>query len=298
MSARGNKNSQFKRGSGAFVCANCKKRTRDTGQGEGNLRFCKDCIRQMEEENARADGKPSKQLIVPILPQLPSVERELQFDEWSATMRDLFQFENKMDGARVKYQLIVGRAFAYGQERWKRGAEHEATRIGFALGTLYNWSSVARRISPSIERDYLTFEDYRALAKLENDAEREKYIALKQANNWSGKRLDAEISNFRLNATSERALASHSTASGSTPHIAARDQSEDDAPDSDPDDVLELKSPVTASTSRANASKLFILLNEWEHAAARLQARGDEMSRAQADVYFDCVDALRDSIGG
>ncbi|MCG3177525.1 MAG: hypothetical protein MOGMAGMI_02499 [Candidatus Omnitrophica bacterium] len=228
----------------------------------------------------------NKQLSVPSLPTLPAVERELQFDEWAATMRDLFAFENKLEGARVKYQLIVGRAFAYGQERWKRGAEHEATRIGFALGTLYNWSSVARRISPSIERDYLTFEDYRALAKLENDAEREKYILLKQVHSWSGKRLDAEISKSRqLNATSERAAATHPT-----PQSADRNES-------DADDVLELESAQPASPTRANASKLFSLLKEWEHAAARLQARGDEMSRAQADVYFDCVDALRDSIG-
>ncbi len=222
------------------------------------------------------------------LPALPNVERELQFDEWAATMHDLFTFENSLEGARVKYQLIVGRAFAYGQERWKRGAEHEATRIGFALGTLYNWSSVARRISPSIERDSLTFEDYRALAKLENDAEREKYIGLKQAEGWSGKRLDAEISKSRqLNATSERAAATHST-----PQHTDRDESEYD--ESDADDALGLESPVTASTSRANASKLVALLKEWEQAAARLQARGDEMSRAQADVYFDCVDALKD----
>lgn len=233
----------------------------------------------------------NKQLSVPALPNLPTIERELQFDEWATTMRDLFTFENRLEGARVKYQLIVGRAFAYGQERWKRGAEHEATRIGFALGTLYNWSSVARRISPSIERDYLTFEDYRALAKLENDAEREKYIGLKQAEGWSGKRLDAEITKSRqLNAAGERAAA-HST------QVADRDESESDTDESEHDDELELESPVAVSTSRANASKVFALLKEWEHAADRLQARGDEMSRAQADVYYDCVDALREAIG-
>lgn len=238
--------------------------------------------------------KQSKQLAIPALPQLPTIEREMQFDEWAETMRDLFTFENRLEMARVKYQLIVGRAFAYGQERWKRGAEHEVTRIGFALGTLYNWSSVARRISPSIERDELTFEDYRALAKLENDAERENWIARKQAEGWSGKRLDAEINKARqqIAATTDRTIAASS---------AVREQSEHEADENDETEMreeLEFEPPRAASTSRANASKLFVLLNEWEHAGARLQARGYEMSRAQADVYFDCVDALRDSIGG
>jgi len=223
----------------------------------------------------------SKALAIPALPQLPTIERELQFDEWAATMRDLFSFENRLEMARVKYQLIVGRAFAYGQERWKRGAEHEVTRIGFALGTLYNWSSVARRISPSIERDELTFEDYRALAKLENDAEREKWIARKKAEGWSGKRLDAEINKARqqIAATTDREPSEHET---------------DENDETEMREELEFEPPRAASTSRADASKLFALLKEWEHAAERLQARGDEMSRAQADVYFDCVDALRE----
>lgn len=225
--------------------------------------------------------KQSKQLAIPALPRLPTIERELQFDEWAATMRDLFSFESRLEMARVKYQLIVGRAFAYGQERWKRGAEHEVTRIGFALGTLYNWSSVARRISPTIERDELTFEDYRALAKLENDSEREKWIARKQAEGWSGKRLDAEINKARqqIAATTDREPSEHEA---------------DENDETEMREELEFEPPRAASTSRANASKLFALLKEWENAAERLQARGDEMSRAQADVYFDCVDALRE----
>ena len=230
-----------------------------------------------------------KQLTIPALPNLPTIERELQFDEWAATMRDLFEFENKLEGARVKYQLIVGRAFAYGQERWKRGAEHEAVRIGFALGTLYNWSSVARRISPSIERDDLTFEDYRALAKLENDAEREKWIARKQAEGWSGKRLDVEISR-RNAAQKSRQL---KAAAEPTPQI-------DDEPDTSdfaaPDE--EDSEPVlSAPTRNVGGTKLSALLQEWQRAAERLQARGDEMSRAQADVYFDCAAQLRETIG-
>lgn len=284
MSARGNKHSKFKKGSGAFVCANCGKRTRDTGQSEGDLGFCKDCIRQMEDENARADGRDdavtSKQLTVPALPQLPGVERELAFEEWSATMRDLFSFENRLDSARVKYQLIVGRAFAYGQERWKRGAEHEVTRIGFALGTLYNWSSVARRIAHGIERDSLTFEDYRALAKLESDEEREKWIGLKQAEGWSGKRLDVEIGKARGIGNGGRETAERETSN-------VMDESENE--------TLEFDEPLP--NSRTQTNKLVTLLKEWERAAETLQARGDEMSRAQADCFYECASQLERALG-
>jgi len=239
----------------------------------------------MKDEGGRMKKKPttSKQLVIPALPQLPTIERELQFDEWAATMRDLFTFENRLDTARVKYQLIVGRAFAYGQERWKRGAEHEVTRLGFALGTLYNWSSVGKRISPSIERDGLTFEDYRALAKLENDAEREQWIARKQAEGWSGKRLDAEI---RKNPDDRRR-----TTDGERQESNGKRETNDD----ESRDELELDSPQP--NTRTNANKFFTLVNEWQRAAEVLQARGDEMSRAQADVYLDCVDALAQAVG-
>jgi len=50
------KRSGFKTGSGQYQCWNCGKETRDTGAGEGALGLCRACQRQMEEENARADG--------------------------------------------------------------------------------------------------------------------------------------------------------------------------------------------------------------------------------------------------
>lgn len=235
--------------------------------------------------------KQSKQLAIPALPQLPTIERELQFDEWSATLRDLFAFENKLDLARVKYQLIVGRAFAYGQERWKRGAEHEVTRIGFALGTLYNWSSVGKRISPSIERDGLTFEDYRALAKLDNDEEREKWIALKQAEGWSGKRLDAEIGKARQLKSPADAAEDSATPRG----VFAQPSSDFAEPTRD---APHLALGRTGSQNTHWRGVLEDLYREWIQMAETIQARGDEMSRAQADCYFDCAAQLRETIGG
>ncbi|HZQ11019.1 MAG TPA: hypothetical protein VFD70_30895 [Anaerolineae bacterium] len=235
-----------------------------------------------------------KNLSVPALPKLPSVERELQFDEWAATMKDLFEFQNKLEGARVKYQLIVGRAFAYGQERWKRGAEHEVTRIGYAIGTLYNWSSVAKRISPALERDFLTFEDYRALAKLEDDTEREKWIALKQANSWSGKRLDAEILKSRqLNAGGGNGTEPREE----QPSHIFESQHILDFADPTPD-APHLALGRTADQGRKGRTALEQLYAEWLETGEMLQGRGDEMSRAQADVYFDCAATLRQTIGG
>lgn len=48
-------NSRFKKGSGVYICAMCGKRTRDTGNGEGQTGLCKKCYDAAEEENYESD---------------------------------------------------------------------------------------------------------------------------------------------------------------------------------------------------------------------------------------------------
>ena len=50
-------NSRFKRGSGVYECADCGKRTRDTGKGEGSVGLCAACYDAAEAANAASDGK-------------------------------------------------------------------------------------------------------------------------------------------------------------------------------------------------------------------------------------------------
>lgn len=50
------KNSKFQKGSGSYICSECGKRTRDTGNGEGELRLCRHCLEQGEWDNFIEDG--------------------------------------------------------------------------------------------------------------------------------------------------------------------------------------------------------------------------------------------------
>ena len=46
----------FKTGSGCYVCADCGKRTRDTGAGEGDVGLCAECYEFGGLDNAINDG--------------------------------------------------------------------------------------------------------------------------------------------------------------------------------------------------------------------------------------------------
>jgi hypothetical protein len=46
----------FQRGSGCYTCISCRKLTRDTGNGEGSLRLCADCLKEAERENHHSDN--------------------------------------------------------------------------------------------------------------------------------------------------------------------------------------------------------------------------------------------------
>lgn len=48
-------NRRFRRGSGAYNCFSCGKRTRDTGQGEASLELCLACMNESERVNYHSD---------------------------------------------------------------------------------------------------------------------------------------------------------------------------------------------------------------------------------------------------
>jgi hypothetical protein len=41
---------------GAFTCTNCKKLTRETGEGNGAVELCGACYQEMELRNEHRDG--------------------------------------------------------------------------------------------------------------------------------------------------------------------------------------------------------------------------------------------------
>lgn len=50
-------NSKFTKNAGAYICVVCRKKTRETGDGESGSEMCKKCFIEAQEENARQDGK-------------------------------------------------------------------------------------------------------------------------------------------------------------------------------------------------------------------------------------------------
>lgn len=47
---------RFKHGSGCYTCSNCKRQTRDTGQGEGDNGYCAHCWEMFGWENTVTDN--------------------------------------------------------------------------------------------------------------------------------------------------------------------------------------------------------------------------------------------------
>lgn len=46
---------RFQKGSAVFPCTQCGKHTRETGEGESQLKLCKRCIFEVYVENAASD---------------------------------------------------------------------------------------------------------------------------------------------------------------------------------------------------------------------------------------------------
>jgi len=49
------KNSRFQKESGVYTCRECGKKTRETGEGESNLRLCLKCFNSAGNENEEND---------------------------------------------------------------------------------------------------------------------------------------------------------------------------------------------------------------------------------------------------
>jgi hypothetical protein len=190
-------------------------------------------------------------------------------------MQEIFRFGKDLARQTKNYQLLVGRAFHAGHTKFRRSAEREATRIGFAVGTLYNWSSVASRIPRQLDDLDLSFEDYRALATLETPEERITWARRKIAEEWSGRELMQRIAEHRR---------------------AALTANEENVERNETTDTTHAQSPasetLTLASPRMNRQHAVFaqLVAAWERSAEQMQDRGDW---AIADAYFDCAAQLK-----
>lgn len=200
-----------------------------------------------------------RSLRVPDLPTPPAVERLLSFEAWTDYGRQLKEHEARLHEHLQTFQLVVGDWYNYGVEHWQRPAEKAAREIGYSRETIQNFAWVARRIPASLRGDDYTFEDYRTVAALDEESERAEWLEKKKENEWSGKELRRQIASAR----------------GHEPAPATADEREE---------------------QRGNA--LDELAREWNETGDKLARQGGEVSLAQADVYFDCANALARALGG
>lgn len=50
-------NSKFQKNTAVYICAECGKKTRDTGKGEAEVEMCATCYTEAQKQNAISDGR-------------------------------------------------------------------------------------------------------------------------------------------------------------------------------------------------------------------------------------------------
>lgn len=200
-----------------------------------------------------------RRLHVPDLPTPPAVERLLSFDAWVDYGKQLKEHEARLREHLKTFQLVVGDWYNYGTEHWQRPAEKAAREIGYSKETVQNFAWVARRIPDSLRGDDYTFEDYRTVAALPEEAERKEWLEKKCENKWSGKELRRQIASAR---------------------------GDDPAPE------------TAEEREHVRGSALDELVRQWNALGDTLTRKGGDLAVAQADVYFDCANQLSRALGG
>ncbi len=76
-----NDNRRFKRGSGAYHCADCRKLTRETGHGESEVGLCLECMHEAELQNlVNDDGWPELEALQEVNPDVKLLVLVKQLD--------------------------------------------------------------------------------------------------------------------------------------------------------------------------------------------------------------------------
>ncbi len=183
------------------------------------------------------------------------------FDGWKLYGKQLRDHDDQLAEHAKSFQLVLGDWANFGVSTWGEQAERAIKEIGYKPETIQNFKWVAARIPDSLRDEGTTLEDYRAVAPLATETERKEWLDKKKAEGWSGRRLREEIKKAR-----------------------AGQQARTDVP------------PERLTTSRRDA--LTALVDEFNATGDDLLKRGDELSKAQADVYFDCAAQLKDALKG
>ena len=106
-------------------------------------------------------------------------------EEWS----ELGQVLRRLD---VALQWLIGDWMVYGERVWGYTYEQVALSFGYEVSTLYNYTSVARKVSFSRRRENLSFGHHQAVASRTPD-EQAHWLALAEEEGWSVARLRASL---------------------------------------------------------------------------------------------------------
>lgn len=190
--------------------------------------------------------------------------------QWERAGTKLVSEREHLRQSTAQYQIKVGRWAAFGLAQWDRAAKKKLAALGFEPSTIENWASVARNIPDKLlTKKYalLTFNDFRALAPLPDDAARIEFANAKLANDWSGRELERQITDWR----NARGL------------IQKRDRSNGQhAFNADVASVM-------LNLKNSNNNNWRGLVAELQNIENALRQSNDAFAIAQADAYNDCI---------
>lgn len=129
------------------------------------------------------------------------IDDSVSQEEWT----ELGQVLRRLD---VALQWLIGDWMVYGERVWGYTYEKVALSFGYEVSTLYNYTSVARKVSFSRRRENLSFGHHQAVASRAPE-EQAHWLALAEDEGWSVARLRASLSEAPSTSIQANPLVSH-----------------------------------------------------------------------------------------
>ncbi len=128
------------------------------------------------------------------------IDDSVSQEEWT----ELGQVLRRLD---VALQWLIGDWMVYGERVWGYTYEKVALSFGYEVSTLYNYTSVARKVSFSRRRESLSFGHHQAVASRAPE-EQAHWLALAEEEGWSVARLRASLKDSPATSSHQNPLIS------------------------------------------------------------------------------------------
>lgn len=110
----------------------------------------------------------------------------------TATQKDFEQVGNILEPFADSLRWLIGDWLVLGERRWGKSVDELATRFKKTRGTMYNWTSVCKRVEFSRRREELDFTFHQEVAHLTPD-EQTQVLQTAIDEKWSTRQLRAFI---------------------------------------------------------------------------------------------------------